>query len=127
MTYAVHMQFLENYGAHNEDGKFSSGNAYWKFKGGDTYLVAGVDRPADAMAFVMATFAVNSIGVKEIPTDVETQAEWEAKLADVSEDYREFIWETVNRIDVKAFFDGAEAPRYYHQAAHVIGHKVQGE
>jgi hypothetical protein len=118
------MQTLENYGAHNEDGKFASGNAYWKFKGGDTYLVSGVDRPADAMAFVMATFAVNSIGVKEIPTDVETQAEWEAKLADLSEDYREFIWETVNRIDVKAFFDGKEAPRYYHQAAHCMGKEL---
>ena len=51
MTYAVHMQTLENYGAHDEDGKFENGNAYWKFKGGDTYLVSGVDSPADAMAF----------------------------------------------------------------------------
>jgi hypothetical protein len=37
--FIVMTQTLENYGAHSEDGKFSSGNAYWKFKGGDTYLV----------------------------------------------------------------------------------------
>jgi len=121
MTYAVHMQTLENYGAHDDDGKFENGNAYWKFKGGDTYLVSGVDRPADAMAFIMATFAVNSVGLKEIPTDVETQAEWESKLSDLSEDYQEFLWETVNRVDVEAFFNGTEAPRYYHQAAHAQG------
>ena len=119
----IDVQYKENYGAHDWNGEGDCPQ-YWKFKGGDTYLVSGVDRPADAMAFVMATFAVNSIGVKEIPTDVETQAEWEAKLADLSEDYREFIWETVNRIDVPTFFDGKEAPRYYHQAAHEQGKEL---
>ena len=52
MNYAIHTQHLENYGAHAEDGKFSSGNAYWKMKGGVTYIVSGLDRVQDAVAFV---------------------------------------------------------------------------
>ena len=50
MTYKVHTQTLENYGAHCESGKFEDGNAYWKFKGGTTYVVTGVDRLQDAVA-----------------------------------------------------------------------------
>ena len=52
-AYVVTTQVLENYGSHDEDGKFASGNAYWKFKGGTDYIVTGGDRPADAMAFIM--------------------------------------------------------------------------
>ena len=52
MKFVVMTQYLENYGAHCEDGKFANGNAYWKFKGGDDYLVEGLERPQDAMAFV---------------------------------------------------------------------------
>ena len=40
MKFAIHTQTLENYGAHSEDGKFSSGNHYWKFKPGTTYIVS---------------------------------------------------------------------------------------
>ena len=90
MKFVIHTQFLENYGAHCEDGKFSSGNAYWKFKGGDTYVVAGLDRMQDAVAFVAAKCMANKISYKEFPVDWETFEEWEAKLADLSEDYAEF-------------------------------------
>jgi len=33
-------QYLENYGAHSENGKFEDGNAYWKFKGGEQYVIS---------------------------------------------------------------------------------------
>ena len=42
--FVVHTQHLENYGAHAENGKHADGNAYWKFKGGDTYFVEGTER-----------------------------------------------------------------------------------
>ena len=48
--FIVSTQVLENYGAHSEDGKFSSGNHYWKFKAGSEYLVEDLDREQDAMA-----------------------------------------------------------------------------
>ena len=38
--FVVHTQTLENYGAHSEDGLYSSGNAYWKFKGGKEYVIS---------------------------------------------------------------------------------------
>ena len=41
MKFVVHTQTLENYGAHSESGKFADGQTYWKFKGGDTYVVDG--------------------------------------------------------------------------------------
>ena len=67
MKFAIHTQTLENYGAHSEDGKFSSGNHYWKFKPGTTYIVSDVDRIQDAAAFVMAAFSENGLGWKEFP------------------------------------------------------------
>jgi len=80
--FIVTTQTLENYGAHCEDGKFSSGNAYWKFKGGDTYLVEDLDRPQDAMAFVAALTMENDIGYKEYPCAVQTVTEWAGELPD---------------------------------------------
>ena len=49
-------QYLENYGAHSENGKFEDGNAYWKFKGGEQFIISmsGSDRAANAVAFLSA-------------------------------------------------------------------------
>tara|TARA_E500000081_G_C6093868_1_gene334126 strand:- start:598 stop:963 length:366 start_codon:yes stop_codon:yes gene_type:complete len=80
--FIVTTQTLENYGAHSEDGKFSSGNAYWKFKGGDTYLVEDLDREQDAMAFVAALVMENGIGFKEYPCHIQTVTEWAQELPD---------------------------------------------
>ena len=62
----IRTQILENYGAHAKDGRFSSGNAFWKFKGSDEYVISGVDREQDAVAFV-AAIAVNNLSYKEFP------------------------------------------------------------
>ena len=93
-NFVVHTQFLENYGAHCEDGKFSSGNAYWKMKGGDTYIVSGLDRIQDAVAFVAAIAMQNGIGAKEFPVEWKTEEEWVRDLPE-DEDYRDFLKEQV--------------------------------
>ena len=80
--FIVTTQTLENYGAHCEDGKFSSNNAYWKFKGGSTYLVEDLDRPQDATAFVAALVMENNLGYKEYPAEVYTVTEWAEQLPD---------------------------------------------
>ena len=98
MNYAIHTQHLENYGAHAEDGKFSSGNAYWKMKGGDTYIVSGLDRVQDAVAFVMAAFSENGLGWKEFPVEWQTEEEWLASLEEDTEEYREFKKEMAHRV-----------------------------
>lgn len=90
MNFAIHTQHLENYGAHSESGKFSDGMNCWKMKGGDTYIVSGLDRIQDAVAFVMAAFSENGLGMKEFPTAWETEEEWLESLLDDSPDYREF-------------------------------------
>ena len=79
MKFIVTTQGLENYGSHAEDGKFSSGNHYWKFKSGTDYIVSGLERPQDAMAFVAAIGLENGIGWKEFPSEVITEEEWEAQ------------------------------------------------
>ena len=38
MKLVIHTQFKENYGAHDWDGKGECPQ-YWKFKGGDTYVI----------------------------------------------------------------------------------------
>ena len=91
--FVVKTQILENYGAHSEDGRFASGNAYWKMKGGNEYIVRDLDRPQDAMAFVAAKFIENNIAFKEFPIAVITWEDWQAELNDLDEDYREFLVE----------------------------------
>jgi len=86
MKYVVTTQGLENYGAHCEDGKFSSGNSYWKFKSGQDYLVEGLDRPQDAMAFVAAIGIENGIGWKEFPSEVVAYDEFLSQF-DMEDEY----------------------------------------
>jgi hypothetical protein len=78
--FIVTTQTLENYGAHADSGKFADGHSYWKFKGGDTYLVEDLDREQDAMAFVAALVMENGIGYKEYPSAIMTVQEWAADL-----------------------------------------------
>ena len=122
-TYVVTTQCLENYGAHDEDGKFASGNAYWKFKGGSNYIVSSIDRPADAMAFIMAVFAQDCLSFKEFPTDVQTLDEWDYEMPQ-DEDYRQHILDTAIRVDVQDFFDGTEHERVYALAASAKGKTI---
>ena len=98
MQFVITTQFLENYGAHCEDGKFASGNAYWKMKGGSDYCVSGLDRIQDAVAFVAALRMQNSLGCKEFPVEWKTYSEWVADLPE-DEDYREFLLEQLQHVD----------------------------
>ena len=98
MQFVISTQTIENYGAHCEDGKFANGNAYWKFKGGDTYIVSGLDRIQDAVAFVAALCTQNNISFKEFPVQFRTQAEWEAELAELSTDHQDFLLATAKRV-----------------------------
>ena len=103
MQFVVHTQVLENYGAHSESGRFADGAAYWKFKGGDTYVVSGLDRMQDAVAFVAAIANDNGISFKESPSHYTTYDEWLAELADDSEDYREYQMESAIQVDPRTY------------------------
>lgn len=103
MNFAVHTQTLENYGAHAESGKFSDGQHYWKMKGGDTYIVSGLDRIQDAVAFVAAIAIENGIAWKEFPTDWSTEEEWLASMAGDSDDYREYKLESAKRVSPQTY------------------------
>ena len=70
-TFFVTTQTLENYGFHCESGKFADNHAYWKFKNGSDYIITGVDRLQDAVAFVAAITMENGIGYKEFPCHFE--------------------------------------------------------
>ena len=108
-SFVVTTQFLENYGAHTEDGKFVSNNAYWKFKGGTDYLVSGAGTPANAMAFLQAYLSMkgmsSTIGGKEFPTEVRSYAEWMEQYEDADEDYMKFLWDSLEVIDVQSELD----------------------
>ena len=101
MKFVIHTQTLENYGAHSESGKFADGQNYWKFKGGDEYLVEDLDREQDAMAFVAAICMENGIGYKEFPTVIETVTEWASKLPNdggEEQSCRDFYLSQVKRV-----------------------------
>ena len=91
MKFVISTQYLENYGAHSEDGKFSSGNAYWKMKGGSDYIVSGLTRIQDAVAFVMAKFGENDLYGKAFPTAYRTFEQWEDELEAMDGEYAEFL------------------------------------
>ena len=91
--FVVKTQILENYGAHSTNGKFSNGNAYWKMKGGNEYIVNDVERPQDAMAFIAAKYMTNDLYYKEFPLEVVTWKEWQNELMNVDEEYRAFLVE----------------------------------
>ena len=103
-TFFVTTQTLENYGAHCESGKFADNHAYWKFKAGSDYIITGVDRLQDAVAFVAAITMENGIGYKEFPCHFEQvphdyQTEYE--MAQLDQDGE--ITYPAKRIDVGTF------------------------
>ena len=90
MKFVIQTQMLENYGAHSEDGEFASGNAYWKMKGGSSFIVSGFNRVQDAVAFVSERLhSDNDVYYKEFPISWTTYNEWIDSLSD-DEEYREF-------------------------------------
>lgn len=102
-NWVVSTQLLENYGAHDDEstGKFSDGQAYWKFKSGTDYIVSGVDSAADAMAFVMAKFSTNCLELKEFPADVVTEEHWLDEIDEGPEydsGYKEFKLKYAKRV-----------------------------
>ena len=102
--FIVTTQVLENYGAHAESGKFADGQNYWKFKGGDTYLVEDLDREQDAMAFVAALTIENDLGYKEFPSAVMTVQEWADDLPDDAgepQSCHDYALRTVKRVSPK--------------------------
>ena len=112
MEYVVSTQHLENYGAHSEDGRFVNGNAYWKFKGGDDYHVIGLEREADAVAFVHAYINrkikgvdTNTISFKEYVCGHKPYVEWLAETEELSEEYAQFKAECLIKIDVTKMYE----------------------
>jgi len=101
ITYLIKTQTLENYGAHDKDGRFINGNAYWKFKGGDDYIVTGLDRIQDAVAYVAAR-CNNGIGYKEFPVEWnEVPADFKTQSEISQLEYEGEIRYPANRINVQ--------------------------
>jgi hypothetical protein len=94
-TFVITTTALENYGAHQDSGKFADGAAYWKFKSGTDYLVSGLERPQDAMAFVAAIGMENGIGWKEFPAECMSLEEY---LDGCDDEYREFKLKYLKRV-----------------------------
>lgn len=110
MAYVISTQVLENYGAHTEDGRYVNGNARWKFKGGTDYLIKGLDRAADAVAFAHAYLNrkggtdCNSIGHKEYICSHSHYDDWLDSIADLHEEYQDFKKEELIEIDVEEMY-----------------------
>ena len=105
-TFIVDTQGLENYGAHSEDGKFSSNNHAWKYKTGTSYMVQGLDREQDAMAFVAAIGIENGLGWKEWPSEVTTIADWEQQWDEScphDKEYREFSFNRLVKVNPNTY------------------------
>ena len=97
MKYVVTTQCLENYGAHCESGRYADGNAYWKMKGGADYIVSGLDREQDAVAFVAAMCLQNNLYYKEFPIEWQTESEWLKQLPE-DQEYADYILNTAKRV-----------------------------
>ena len=80
----VQTQVIENYNLDGEDDQ-----PYWKFKGGEEYLVYGTnDRPANAMALVASLCISNSKAFKEYPVSYRTvDANFKTEFEQHQEEY----------------------------------------
>ena len=115
MKYVISTQALENYGAHQEDGKYPK-NHRWKFKHGTDYIVTGLDRIQDAVAYVHALLhKASGLGWKEFPCSWMTHEEWMTSTVyeAIDEEHRQFILESAKRVDPRGqaaidLLDGAE-------------------
>ena len=97
----VRTQVLENYGT----GRFQDGEAYWKMKGGEDYIISGVDRIQDAVAFVAAMVTMNSLVYKEFPAAWnEVGEDWETEFEQDQREYDGGIQFPAKRIDVREHF-----------------------
>lgn len=103
MKYVVSTQYLENYGAQSGRGTYAHNQHCWKFKGGTDYVVTGLDRVQDAVAFVQAYLAVgkkgNNIMVKEFPAEWQSYTDWRDSLNDLLSDHINHILEATIHID----------------------------
>jgi hypothetical protein len=53
----------------------------------------------DAVAYVAALCMENNIHFKEFPIEMQTYAEWEDKLAELSTDYQDFLLEQAKHVN----------------------------
>jgi hypothetical protein len=101
MLFVVSTQTLENYGAHAASGRYSQGEAYWKFKGGTDYVVSGLEREQDAVAFVAAIASCNDIGYKEFPVQWQSYEQWRNDLPEG--EYGEHLYEQAVHVDPSTY------------------------
>lgn len=111
MAYIVSTQVIENYGAHDEDGRYANGNARWKFKGGTDYLIKGLERAADAVAFAHAYINrdmdgvdTNTLSFKEYICSHCRYEDWLDSIADLHEEYQQLKIEELIEIDVAKMY-----------------------
>lgn len=92
-VYVVSTQILENDGAEVGSGAFAEGLHRWKYKGGDDYVVQGLEREQDALAFVAAIVTTNNLGHKEYVKTIRTYEKWDEELNDMDPRSKEFYQE----------------------------------
>lgn len=101
MKFVISTQTLENYGAHNDVGSFAKGEHYWKFKGGDDFIVEGFDRVQDAVAYILEKKCGSDNWYKEFPIKWRMYHEWLEELDELSEDYRQFLLEKATKVEYR--------------------------
>ena len=69
--YYIQTQILENDGCECGSGKFADNEHNWKFKFGNEFIISGVDRIQDAVAYVASITMKNKIHTKEFPVSFE--------------------------------------------------------
>jgi len=63
--FVIRTQFMENYGAHDWDGKGECPQ-HWKYKGGSEYKITGVDPTADPQDYInLANVEFSCEGARE--------------------------------------------------------------
>jgi hypothetical protein len=111
-TFYIQTQIIENYGAHDQDGRFINGNAYWKFKSGNEYIVTGLQRIQDAVAYIAARCS-NNISFKEFPSDwQEVEASFQTPFEKSQMEFDGKIAYPCERIDVQAELDAKRKALY---------------
>jgi len=120
-------QYLENYGAHSENGKFEDGNAYWKFKGGEQYVIStNSHKEANAVAFLSAYLQKDNDSCygKQLITSWEMLPKYWVEEDTFNSNNFEFTAPTY--IDIEEYMEMQEMAKPTRKAAETrVGHPIQ--
>ena len=125
--FVIQTQGLENYGGPRAgDPNDPDNHCYWKIKGGETYIIRGLDRMQDAIAWVQFHKCMVNDGWIEHVCGGCTLDEWMAKFDNCNDNLAHELSRTISIHihDIHEWFNPSHSAQEYRIVERDSEHKV---